>query len=289
MNSYFKNKVVWITGASSGIGEHLAYALADRGAQLILSSRNEHSLNLVKGNCNSQANIMILPLDVTNFAALPQAVQEVKNQFPQIDILINNAGVSQRALIQETQFQVDQQIMATNYLGPVALTKAVLPDMLERKSGQIVVISSVLGKMSIPLRSGYAASKHALHGYFDALRVEVAQQHIKVTIICPGYVHTNVTINALTGDGSRHNQMAEQTQNGMSPPVFASKALQAIERGREEVFIGGKERFAVLLKRFAPGLFNLLLRKNFNINGIVKPAPPPSPQSPRDNPVRSSR
>lgn len=266
MDSYFKDKVVWITGASSGIGEHLAYALVDRGARLILSSRNERELNRVRDNCKSGTDILVLPLDVTNFAAIPDAVKIAVNQCNQIDILINNAGVSQRALAKDTQFEVDQQLIATNYFGPVALTKFVLPGMVKSKAGHIVVISSVLGKMSIPYRSGYAAAKHALHGYFEALRAEVVSENIKVTIICPGYVHTNVTINALTGDGSRYKMMAKATRNGMTPEDFATRALCAIERGKEEAIIAGKERFAVWLKQYFPRVFHYLAHKKFNPN-----------------------
>lgn len=266
MDSYFKNKVVWITGASSGIGEHLAYAMADRGARLILSSRNERELNRVRDNCRSGTDILVLPLDITNFAAIPHAVKTMQDQFQKIDILINNAGVSQRALVKETQFEVDQQLIATNYFGPVALTKFVLPDMLKNQAGHIVVISSVLGKMSIPYRSGYAAAKHALHGYFEVLRAEVAAENIKVTIICPGYVHTNVTINALTGDGSRYKMMAKATRNGMTPEDFATRALRAIERGKEEAIIAGNERFAILLRRYFPRVFAYLSRKYLGLN-----------------------
>lgn len=266
MDSYFKNKVVWITGASSGIGEHLAYAMADRGARLILSSRNERELNRVRDNCRSGTDILVLPLDITNFAAIPDAVRTVQDQFQKIDILINNAGVSQRALIKDTQFEVDQQLIATNYFGPVALTKFVLPDMLKNQAGHIVVISSVLGKMSIPYRSGYAAAKHALHGYFEVLRAEVAAENIKVTIICPGYVHTNVTINALTGDGSAYRIMAQATSDGMTPEYFAARALYVIERGKKEAIIAGKERFAIWLKQYFPRVFYYLIRRNFNLN-----------------------
>lgn len=266
MDSYFENKVVWITGASSGIGEHLAYALADRGARLILSSRNERELNRVRDNCRNGTDVLVLPLDITNFAAIPDAVKNVQDQFQKIDILINNAGVSQRALAKETQFEVDQQLIATNYFGPVALTKFVLPDMLKNQTGHIVVISSVLGKMSIPYRSGYAAAKHALHGYFEVLRAEVAAENIKVMIICPGYVHTNVTINALTGDGSRYKMMSKTTSKGMTPEHFATLALHAIERDKKEVIIAGKERFAILLKRYFPRIFSYLNQKNFKSN-----------------------
>ena len=207
----FKDKVIWITGASSGIGEHLAYAFSEQGAKLILSSRNQQELTRVKQNCSNPDSIRILSLDVAKFEQATVIYQQVKEAWGTPDILINNAGISQRELVKDTAFLVDKKIMDVNFLGTVAVTKAVLPDMLAKKSGQIVVISSVMGKIGTPFRSAYAASKHALQGWFDCLREEVYQDNIKVTIICPGYVHTNVTINALKGDGSKNNTMADNS------------------------------------------------------------------------------
>lgn len=253
----FKDKVVWITGASSGIGEGLAYALANQGARLALSSRNQKELDRVKSNCPTQADVAVFPLDVADFEQLQSRADEVEAHFGQIDILINNAGISQRELARETDFNVDVKITNVNYLGTVGLTKAVLPSMIKRKSGQIVVISSVLGKYGVPYRSSYAGSKHALQGFFDSLRAELAAEklNIPVTVICPGYVRTNVTINAMRGDGSKNNEMANSTAGGMTPAEFAAKALKAISSKRREVLIGGKETFYVLIKRFFPGFF----------------------------------
>ena len=252
----FKDKVVWITGASSGIGEHLAYAFANEGAKIVISSRNEKELNRVKNNCSKEAEVLVLPLDVAKFDRVPGITKKIIDHFGFINILINNAGVSQRALAKETQFEVDQKIMQINYLGTVAVTKAVIPYMVRQEFGHIVTMSSVLGKFGVPHRSAYAASKHALHGFFDSVRGELAHDNIKVTLICPGYVHTNVTINALKGDGSRNNVMAESTKNGMEPNVFAQKALRAIEKEKAEALIGGKELLGVYLKRFVPGIFS---------------------------------
>ena len=252
----FQNKVVWITGASSGIGEHLTYAFAEQGAKLIISSRNEKELQRVKNNCSNKDQIFIQPLDVTDYHIMPGLAKKLQDQFGFINILINNAGISQRALVRETDFEIDKKIMEVNYLGTIAITKAVLPFMLKQQFGHIVVISSVLGKFGVPGRSAYCASKHALHGYFDTLRSELLTDNIKVTIICPGYVHTNVTINALKGDGSKNNQMAEATRNGMEPALFAQKALQAIAKEKNEVLIGGREIYGVYLKRAIPALLN---------------------------------
>lgn len=257
----FKDKVVWITGASSGIGEHLAYAFAELGAKLILSSRNEKELNRVKNNCQKEAEILLLPVDVTDFDNIPIIAKKAIDHFGFINILVNNAGISQRSLGKDTQFEVDKRIIDVNFLGTAAITKAVLPSMIRQQFGQIVVISSVMGKIGTPMRSAYAASKHALHGYFDSLRAELDKDNITVTLICPGYVHTNVTINALKGDGSKNNVMAEATKKGLEPSVFAQKALRAISKQKEEVLIGGKEVYAVYLKRFIPVLFSQLIRR----------------------------
>ena len=162
----FKNKVVWITGASSGIGEHLAYAFAQRGSKLALTARNLEALEKVKNKIGKDSDVLIFNMDVTNFDAAPDAAKKIVDHFGRIDILVNNAGISQRALVKDTVLEVDKRIMDVNFLGTVAITKAVLPYMLKQQSGQIVVLSSLMGKFSTALRSAYAASKHALHGFF---------------------------------------------------------------------------------------------------------------------------
>ena len=252
--------MVWITGASSGIGEHLAYAFSNAGSKLVLSSRSEEDLKRVAQNCGPEAQTLVLPLDMTDFELMEAKCREVIDHFGRIDILVNNAGISQRALAADTLLEVDRKIMDVNFVGTVALTKGVLPHMLERSSGHIVVMSSVMGKFAAPYRSAYCASKHALHGFFDALRAEVHENGIHVTLICPGYVHTNVTINALTGDGSKNDEMAASTAGGLEPHVFAEKALSAIRKEKAEVIIGGKETMGVYLKRFLPGVLRRVLR-----------------------------
>ena len=256
----FKDKVVWITGASSGIGEFLTYALADLGALIVISARNKRELERVRNNCPDSNKIWVEPLDVSDFEKIPPLAKKILDQFGQIHYLINNDGISQRALIQDTSFEVDQKIMNVNFLGSVALTKAVLPSMIKSRIGHIIVMSSVLGKMGVPWRSSYSASKHALHGYFDSLRAEVFKHNIKVTLICPGYVHTNVTINALKGDGSKNNVMANSTAGGFTPAEFAQKVIRAISKEKKEVYIGRKEVLGVYINRFAPSLFARIAR-----------------------------
>ena len=258
----FKNKIVWITGASSGIGEALSYELSKQGARLILSSRNEEALTKVKKNCLHPEHTVILPLDLADYSDFEQQVATAIAFFGRIDILVNNGGISQRSLVKDTTIAVDEQIMKINYLGTVALTKALLPHFIAKKQGHFVVTTSIVGKIGTPLRSSYAASKHALHGFFDSLRAEHFYDNIKVSLICPGFVATQVSINALTGDGSKQNTMDKATKNGMAPTLFAQKMAKAIQKEKQESYIGGtKEVLAVYVKRFFPLLLSKMIRK----------------------------
>jgi dehydrogenase/reductase SDR family protein 7B len=257
----FSGKVVWITGASSGIGEGLAYELARRGAFLVLSARREELLERVRQRCERAEQHMIMPLDLTATDTLAAATQKVLERFGHVDILVNNGGISQRGTVAETTLDVDRRIMEVNYMGTVALTKAVLPSMLTRKRGQIVVISSLMGKLGTPLRSAYAASKHALQGFFDCLRAEVHDQGVHVSVISPGYVRTDITKNALTGDGSTYDEMGAAQSKAMSPEEFASKCADAIARHTPDVMIGGPEVWAARLEPFFPWLYRFLVRR----------------------------
>jgi short-subunit dehydrogenase len=257
------NKVIWITGASSGIGEALAYELAKKGTKLILSARRKQELERVKGNCPAsvQPDIRVLPLDLAQSSTLKLCTDAAVQLFGHVDVLINNGGVSQRSLAKDTALEVDRALMEVDYFGAVVLTKFLLPHFLKRKSGHFVITSSVMGIIGTPYRSGYAAAKHALHGFFDSLRAEVWREDIFVTLICPGWVRTNITLNAVTGDGSKLNEMDETTSRGLSPDYCASRIIAAIEKRKEEVYIGGsKEVFAVYLKRFFPSLFSRIVR-----------------------------
>ena len=222
--STFKDKVVWITGASSGIGEALAYQSAKAGAKLVLSSRRENELNRVKANCNlPHENILVVPLDLAEHDKMDQKVEQVIAHFGRIDVLVNNGGISQRSLVIDTDISVYKKLVDVDYLGSVAISKAVLPVFVKQKSGHFAVITSLMGKFASPLRSGYCGAKHALHGFFDALRMEHHDDNIKVTLICPGYIQTNVSVNALTSDGSAQNTMDAATGSGMTAENCALK------------------------------------------------------------------
>ena len=258
----FSNKVVWVTGASSGIGKALVIELSSLGAKLILSSRKKESLEEVKALCSNAKNVVILPLDLEKYESLNAKVEEAINCFGKIDILVNNGGISQRSFAKDTHISVDKRLMDINYLGTVALTKALLPHFIDRKSGQFVVTTSIVGRIGTPLRSTYAASKHALHGFFDSLRAEHHKDNIAVTLVCPGFVTTNVSKNALTGDGTPQAKMDSATANGIKSERFAKLMAKAIYKQKEEVHIAGaKEKLGVYAKRFFPKLLSVMIRK----------------------------
>ena len=212
----FKNKIVWITGASSGIGEALVKAFAAQGAKLILSSRRKEELERVKSDCKlTNENCLILPLDLSNTSEIDSLTKIVIEKFGRIDVLVNNGGISQRSLAIETPIEIDRKIMEVNFFGQVAITKSVLPFMLKQKAGQIIVISSVSGKFGFWLRTAYSSSKHALHGFFESLRLETEADGIKILIAVPGKIQSNISIHALRKDGTKHNVMDKSQEAGM--------------------------------------------------------------------------
>ena len=258
-----KNKTVWITGASSGIGEALAYQFAKEGAKLVLSARRENELQRVaKATGLSEKEVLVLPMNMLEFEFFPEKIKTVIDHFGQIDFVVQNAGVSQRSYVKDTQFKVYRDLMELDFFSIVAFTQALLPYMTEQKSGHFVVISSIAGKIGVPLRGGYGAAKHAVIAFFDSLRAEIWQDNINVTTICPGYIKTQISHNALDSSGNKHGKMDNNQANGMTAEVFAQKALKAIKSNKNEVYIGGLyEVFGVYLKRFLPSLVYRMVRK----------------------------
>jgi dehydrogenase/reductase SDR family protein 7B len=259
----FTDKVVWITGASSGIGEALACRFNEEGARLILSSNEPDELKRVKERlANPDSETMLLPLDLDKPASLHSKAKKVLDRFGHIDLLINNGGISQRALAKDTTLAVDMKIINTDFLGHVALTKAVLPSMLGRRSGHIVVTSSIMGKIYTPLRSTYSAAKHALHGFFDSLRAEVSSDNILVTIVCPTGVKTGISLNAVTGDGKKYGKMDELMAKGLTAEECADRIVKAIVSRKEEVIIGkGLMKYVAHVRRFFPLIYSRLIRR----------------------------
>lgn len=260
----FHNQVVWITGASSGIGEALGKAFSHNGARVVLSARNTSELNRVRQECIAAGadadTVLVLPLDVLDYDALPHALQAVLKAFGRIDLLINNAGTSQRSFCLETELQVYRTLFELNVIAQIALTKAVLPVMVEQGGGHVLVTASVAGKVGAPLRTGYCAAKHAVMGFFDALRTEVAYLGIKVTTIVPGFIRTNIGSNALTGTGTPVGKLDEDIESGMDVTECAGIILQGIVNGVEEIAVGGGPEMGLLeLKRQDPtSTFRLL-------------------------------
>ncbi len=249
----YTGKTVWITGASSGIGEALAHAFAQRGARLILSARRAERLQRVAAACGAK-DVHVVPMDLGETAALAEQAQAVEAQLGPVDVMVHNAGVGQRASVLETVLDVERQMMETNYLGPVALTKALLPSMVARGTGTFVVVSSVLGLMSVKHRAGYCASKHALHGYFNALRAELQDRGIRVLLVCPGHVNTEFSLHALEADGRAHGVVDDGQKSGLTPAYCAERTLRALDRDKAEIYVAKWESAAVYANRFVPGL-----------------------------------
>jgi len=194
---------------------------------------------------------------------MPDKVATALQHFGQIDALINNGGISQRSLMIDTDMEVYKRLIDIDYLGTVALTKAVLPVFVQQKSGHFAAVTSLMGKFASPLRSGYCGAKHALHGFFDALRMEHEKDNIKVTLVCPGFIRTNISMNALVADGSAQSKMDNATGEGMSAEDCAAEIYRGMSREKFEILVGGKEKFAVYLKRFFPKLLHrIVMRSN---------------------------
>ncbi len=268
----FVQKVVWITGASSGIGEALAYQFAQRGSRLILSARREAELQRVKQNCLNHClnqgahenDVLVLPLDLADQDALPALAQQAHAQFGQIDYLLNNAGISQRSLCLDTDLDVYRKLLDIDVMGQIALTKAVLPYMVAQNSGHIAVTASVAGKVGVKMRTGYCAAKHAVMGFFDALRAELIHNNIHVTTITPGFIRTAISKNALASDGSAFGVDDDDIANGMDVNKCAQVILRGFEKGKKEIAVGeGKEMLVLWIKRFLPNLaFKLVAAKS---------------------------
>ncbi len=261
---FYKGKIVWITGASAGIGEALVKAFARAGASLVLTARRMEELERVQQEAGlGDADCLLLPADVTDFDNAPELVRQVIARFGQIDIMVHNAGISQRSYIRDTDFTVYQTLMNVNFFSTVALTKAVLPHMLSRKSGHFIIMSSVAGKIGTIMRSGYNAGKHALHGFYDSLRAECYPDNIRVTTVCPGYIRTNISLNALSEGGTTYGKMDSNQARGIPPETCAATILNAVQKNKKEIYIGGlKEVAAIYLKRFFPALLFDQVRKN---------------------------
>lgn len=258
----YQGKTIWITGASSGIGEAFAKAFYKEGANLILSSRREDALMEVKESLgDATENVKIVTLDLTDTDSFPLKTEEAISAFGQIDVLINNGGISQRSTVLESEMNTYRRLMEVNYFGAIGLTKEVLPHMVERKAGHIIVTSSVAGKIGTKFRSGYAASKHAVQGFFNSLRQEMYEHNVAVTLLCPGFIKTNISKNALTGDGSKFGEMGDAHKKAMTPDEMVDKVMPKIKSQKEEIYVTGfKEGLAIWVQRISPTLLNKIMK-----------------------------
>ncbi|MHA3891217.1 SDR family NAD(P)-dependent oxidoreductase [Acinetobacter sp. GXMZU3951] len=257
-----ENKVVWITGASSGLGKALAQECALQGAQVILTARRYDELETVRvGLLNPDQHLSIC-MDITNEAQVLHAYEQVLAAKGRIDWLINNAGLSQRALIAETTMQTERTIMEVDYFSQVFLTKTVLPTLLKQQSGRVVFVSSIAGLLGVQYRASYSAAKGAIHMWANSLRAEMADQGIDVSVVFPGFVKTNVSINALNGAGQAQGYDNEVTANGLEADVFAQDTVKALMQGEEYIVVGGrKETLAVFMSRLSPSALYRMIRK----------------------------
>ncbi|MEE4244972.1 MAG: SDR family NAD(P)-dependent oxidoreductase [Kangiellaceae bacterium] len=254
ITSYFNNKIVWITGASSGIGQATALALAEYGATLILSSRNQQKLEDVCGRCANPERHLVLPLDLES-RQFDEQVSTVFQRFRHVDILLNNGGISQRALALDTAPQAMQKVFDIDFFGTVELTRQVAKRMKARQQGQIVNISSVAGKLGAPFRSSYCGAKHALIGYMDCLRTELTPYNVNVLNVCPGFVQTNVSINAINETGDNYGKMDDDVASGIPLDNFTKSLVKAIAAKKNEVVVAtGLPLVATYLRRFFPNL-----------------------------------
>ena len=258
----FKDKVCWITGASSGIGAALAQQLSKAGAYVILSARNREQLEAVKEGSAFPWRMQLLDCDMEQTDQLETIAMEAWKMKGHIDHVFLNAGMAVRDRVIRTRPEMIRKVMDVNFMANVVITRTLLPLMIARGGGQYIVTSSLSGKFGVPQLSAYAASKHALHGFFESLRAESESQGIRVTLAVVGLVKTHITLNALQGDGSRYDRMEESIARGITPERCAMKILAAAARSDREVLVGGAEVLSVLVKRFFPSLHSWLMARH---------------------------
>lgn len=265
MKDIFTGKVVWITGASSGIGEALVKAFAHGGSRVIASSNDSNALGQVAESCSAmKGSVTTVAFDLTAMEGIEELVAGVVDREGRVDMLLNIGGISQRALIRETPLWLDRRIMEINYFGTIALTKALLPYMIRSGGGHIAATSSISGRFGFPLRSAYSASKQALHGFFETLLLEHGRDNIRVSVIIPGRVRTMISLHALTATGAEHGKMDEGQAGGVTAEKAARQILRGLGKNRREILVGSSELLMLKIRKYMPALF-------FTIAGRIKP------------------
>lgn len=260
--SYFGGKVILITGASSGIGKALAEQFAASDVKLILTARSVEELENVSKICESKgATCSVFYLDISSTQSIDDFIKNLILKYLSIDILINNAGISQRSLAEETVQEVNRRIMEVNFFGPVYLTQKLFPLLLKSAKAQIVLMSSLTGTFGFPLRSAYAASKHAIEGFFESWMLENEHKNVSFTVIAPGRIFTNISYSALQKDGEVQNTLDDGQKNGISAAVCAQKICNAIIKQKRKIYIVKSERVLLFFHKHFPALFILLVKK----------------------------
>ena len=260
--SYYQSKTVWITGASSGIGKALTKAFSQAGANLIISSRNSSKLEEVKKECQQPEKVHMLPLDLKENSLAGEWADQAWNLNGKVDILINNGGIGQFGSVLDTDLNIERRIFEVNYFGAVALTKAILPKMIKQGGGRIIGIGSIAGKFGQAKLAAYSASKAALILYYESLKEELIDTAVKVQIVSPGFINTNVTLNSLDSSGQPLNRNSPAQEHGMTTTSFAKRFLKVPKSNKFHTYIGKKELLAVPFHAMAPRLFYKLLRKS---------------------------
>ena len=261
MKNYFDGKTIWITGASSGIGEALVYELSKAGARLIISARRVSELERVKATCAHPEHVHILPVDLSSEVSVKTAIQQALSHHQRIDLLFNNGGISQRSEALFTDTDVVRSVMEIDFFSNITLSREVALRMKEQGGGHLIITSSLMGKWGFYLRSGYAAAKHALHGYYDSMRMEVEPYNIKITLLTPGFIASDISKHALNSHGEATGEMDNNQAQGMSTTQCAQAILRGVAAGKNEFGIGGKELLGLKLRRFFPAFFEKILRK----------------------------
>lgn len=261
LKNYFYGKTIWVTGASSGIGEALVYALSEKGANLIISARRTSELERIKQACAHPQNVNILAIDLSSEESVQLAISTCLKEHVRIDMLFNNGGISQRAEAIDTDISVVRRMMEVDFFSNIALSQAVARHMKSNGGGHLIITSSLMGKWGFYLRSAYAAAKHALHGYYDSMRMEVEPHNIRITLLTPGFIASDISKHALNDRGESTGEMDNNQAGGMSTTQCAEAILNGVAAGKTEFGIGGKELLGLKLRRFVPALFEKILRK----------------------------
>lgn len=265
MKDFFTGKVVWITGASSGIGEALVKAFARGGSRVIASSNDVKGIERVAEECSGMnGSVTCVPFDLADTSGIQEIADHTARKEGRIDILLNIGGISQRASLIETPLWLDRRIMEINYFGTIALTKAVLPHMIAGGGGHIAATSSITGRFGFPLRSAYSASKQALHGFFETLLIEHRKDNIRVSVLIPGRVRTAISLHALTAAGKEHGKMDDGQKGGITAAMAAEQIIRGLRQNKREILVGSSELLMLKIRKYLPSLF-------FRIAGRIKP------------------